>query len=99
MESGSDFHRIGACTPYLQRVCEEMGTFPNDCSCIIAEAVGPYSSQDVWNMQPHMFTSITGGAQVINLAKRVVNARASLPSKPGSVHGGENVFAEVVVGA
>ena len=48
-------------------------------------------------MQPSMFTSISCGAQVIDLAKRVVNAKASLPSRPGSVRGGDNVFSEVVI--
>ena len=97
MESSSDVCRFRACTPHLQRVCDELGTCLNDFSCKIVEAVGPFSSQDAWNMDPSMFTSFTGGAQAIDLAKRVVNARASLPSKPGSVHGGQNAFAEVVI--
>ena len=47
-------------------------------------------------MQPSMFTSFSGGVQAIDLPKRVVSARASLPSKPGSVHGSDNAFSEVV---
>ena len=97
MESGSDFYRIGACTPHLKRVCDEIGTYLNDGSCKIADTLGPFSTHDTYNMHPGMFTSVTGGAQVIDLAKRVVNAQTSLPSKPGSVRGGENVFAEVVI--
>ena len=97
MESSSDVCRFRACTPHLQRVCDEFGTYLNDGSCKIAEAIGPFSVHDTYNMQPNMFISVTGGAQVIDFAKHVVNAKASLPSKPGSVHGGENVFAEVVI--
>ena len=97
MESGSDFHCFRACTPHLQRVCKEFGTCLNDSSCKIADAIGPFSTHDTYNMHPSMFVSSIAGAQVIDLGKRVVNARASLPSEPGSVHGGENAFAEIVI--
>ena len=97
MESSSDICDFRPCSPTFQRVLDETGTSLNDCSCKIAESIGPFSAVDAYNMQPSMFTSFSGGVQAIDLAKRVVNAQASLPSKPGSVHGGENVFAEVVI--
>ena len=97
MESSSDVYDFRACSPTLQRVLNEVGTSLNDSSCKIAESIGPFSAQDVYNMQPSMFTSFTGGVQAIDLAKRVVHARSSLPSKPGSVRGGDNAFAEVAI--
>ena len=97
MESSSDIVVFRACSPYLQRACDEAGTSLNDFSCKIAESIGPFSAMDAYNMQPSMFTSISGGVQAIDLAKRVVDARASLPSKPGSAHGGDNAFAEVEI--
>ena len=97
MESSSDVCSFRPCTPTLQRVLDEVETDLSDSSYKIAEAIGPFSAMDVYNMQPSMFTSVSCGARAIDLAKRVVNARASLPSKPGSVRGGDNVFSEVVI--
>ena len=97
MESSSDVHDYRVCSPTLQRVLDEVGTSLNDSSCKIAESIGPFSAQDVYIMQPSMFTSTSGGSQVIELAKRVVDARSSLPSQPGSVYGGDNAFSEVVI--
>ena len=97
MESSNDVCDFRPCTPTFQRVLYETGTSLNDCSCKIAELVGPFSAVDVYNMQPSMFTSVSCGAQAIDLAKRVVDARASLPSRPGSVRGGDNAFSEVVI--
>ena len=91
-ESSSDVYDFRVCSPTLQRVLDESGTSLNDCSCKIAEYVGPFSAMDVYNMQPSMFTSFTGEVQAIELAKRVLRARASLPSKQGSVRGGDNAF-------
>ena len=97
MESSSDVCVFRACSPRLQRVLDEFGTDLSDSSYKIAEVIGPFSTADVYTMQPSMFTSISCGAQVIDLAKRVVNAKASLPSRPGSVRGGDNAFSEVVI--
>ena len=97
MESSSDVCSFRACSPTLQRVLDEVGTDLSDSSYKIAEVIGPFSTADVYTMQPSMFTSISCGAQVIDLAKRVVNAKASLPSRPGSVRGGDNAFSEVVI--
>ena len=72
-ESSSDVYDFRVCSPTLQRVLDESGTSLNDCSCKIAESVGPFSAVDVYNMQPCMFTSISSGVLVIDLAKRVVN--------------------------
>ena len=91
-ESSSDVYDFRPCSPTFQRVLDETGTSLNDCSCKIAESIGPFSAVDAYNMQPSMFTSFSGGVQAIDLAKRVVSARASLPSKPGSVHGSDNAF-------
>ena len=73
MESSSDVHDYRVCSPTLQRVLDEVGTSLNDSSCKIAESIGPFSAQDVYIMQPSMFTSTSGGSQVIELAKRVVD--------------------------
>ena len=97
MESSNDACDFRSCTPTFQRVLYETGTSLNDCSRKIAESVGPFSAVDVYIMQPNMFTSVSCGIQAIELAKRVVDARASLPSRPGSVRGGDNAFSEVVI--
>ena len=97
MESRSDVCDLRTSSPNLKRVMNEVGTGLNESSRKIAESMGPFSLVDVYNMPPSMFTSISGGVQAIALAKRVLDAKASLPSKPGSVYGGDNAFSEVVI--
>ena len=97
MEGSSDIHCFRSCTPVLERVLAEVGTSLSDPANKVAESVGPFSVQDIYNIPPCMFTSVTGGMQAIELGKRVLDAKASKPSKPGSVHGGDNALAEVVL--
>ena len=62
MESSSEFCDFRPCSPTFQRVLDETGTSLNDCSCKIAESMGPFSAVDAYNMQPSMFTSFHGAA-------------------------------------
>ena len=97
MESGSGLECFRPASPRLQRALDEYGTSLSDSSVKIAESIGPFSCNDTWTMTPDMFTSVSGGVQVIALAKTVVNATRSVPFAPGRVPGHVNGFSEVVV--
>ena len=83
MESGSGLECFRPASPRLQRALDEYGTSLSDSSVKIAESIGPFSCNDTWTMTPDMFTSVSGGVQVIALAKTVVNATRSVPFAPG----------------
>ena len=84
MESGSGLECFRSASPRLQRALDEYGTSLSDSSIKIAEGIGPFSSNDTWTMTPEMFTSVSGGVQVIALAKTVVNATRSVPFAPAA---------------
>ena len=78
MEGSSDIHCFRSCTPVLERVLAEVGTSLSDPANKVAESVGPFSVQDIYNIPPCMFTSVTGGMQAIELWAREFLTRKRL---------------------
>ena len=97
MESSGGLEDFRAASPLLQRVLDECGEGLSDSAVKIAERIGPFSSHDTWNMSVDMFTSVSGGQQVIDLAKVVVQARELAPKLPGEVRDASADPAEVVM--
>ena len=96
--ASDDSYSLSRCfTPVLKRCVVEVCTSLNPGGIAIVKSVGPFSSQDVYGMHSALFNSASAGEEVLELGKRVLEAQESVPGKPGSSSGNDNVFGEARV--
>ena len=94
--ASDDSYSLSRCfTPILKRCVVEVCTSLNPGGIAIVKSIGP--SQDVYGMHSALFNSASAGEEVLELGKRVLEARESVPGKPGSSSGNDNVFGEARV--